>query len=101
MFFNRDWKVGAAFDSSVIGDDGGFGALDNANARNDSRGRRFIAVHTICRKRAELKKGRVRIDDRFNPLADEHLAALFVAGGGGAPHPLFFLFWALLHVAAP
>ena len=79
MFLDGDWKIGAALDGRIVRDDDRLMALNHSNPRDDAGRGRFIVVHAVCRQSAEFEQRRVRIDHGFDALANEHLAAFFVA----------------------
>ena len=83
MLLHRHRKVRATFNGRIIGHDHCLVAMDHPDAGDDTRRRRFIVVHAVRRQGAEFEKRSVRIQDRFDALSNEHLAALFVAPDNG------------------
>jgi hypothetical protein len=49
----------------------------------------LIVIHAVGGKRAEFKERRIGVDDRVDPLANEHLPALFVPFDGGGAAAFF------------
>ena len=74
--------VGAAFDGGVVADDHHLAALDPADAGDDPGARRLVLVHAVGGELGELEEGRAAVQQQFDPLARQQLAAGDVALGG-------------------
>gem|GEM_PF-5434342 len=74
-----DGEIGAALDGGVVGDDQDLAAVDDAHAGDEARGRRLVVVHVPGGEGAELEEGRVAVEETFQAVAHQHLAALNVA----------------------
>ena len=86
MLLHGHRKICAAFHSRVVGDDHCLAAVDSADAGDDARGRRVAVVHIECGQRRQLEKWTAGVEQFFDAVAREQLAAFDVtlARGGGA-----------------
>src|SRR5689334_16213724 len=64
--------------------------VNGTDTCDDSRRGSFVAVHSICRKGAELEKWSIRIDDQLDAFADKQLAAFLVTPDRGFTTTLFY-----------
>jgi hypothetical protein len=74
-FFHRHRVVGAALDGGVVTDDHAFLAFDAADAGDDAGAGRGAIVHVIGRQLRELEERRAGIEQVFDALARQQLAA--------------------------
>ncbi len=107
VFLHRHREVGAALDGGVVGDDHGRAAVDTAHSGDHPGARRLAVVELVRRQRRELEEGRVGVDQCFDTLAREQLAAAlvalaaaFVAAGAGRSDALFELLDQTQHLLA-
>src|SRR5450631_4100545 len=75
VLFHRKREVSAALYGRVVGDDDAGAAMNPADARNESCGRRVGAVHAVCGECRELEECTARIKQRLHALARQELAA--------------------------
>src|SRR5579859_204897 len=73
MLLDRHWIVRAALDRRIVGDDHAFLPLDDSNASDDPRRRRFTAIHPPRRQRIKLQKRRLGVAEPLDTLAGKQL----------------------------
>ena len=78
MFLDRHREVRSAFDGGIVGDDEHFAIVNAPDAGDDARGWSFNR-HVIRRERGEFEERRARVEQTFDPFADEELALLFLS----------------------
>ena len=78
MLLDGDREVRAAFDCGVVGDDHRLVSLNDADSGDETRAGRFVVVHAVGGERAEFQKRCVFVNQRFNAVADKHLAPIGV-----------------------
>ncbi len=88
VLLDGDRVVGAALHGRVVGDDDALAALDAPDAGDDAGARDGVGVvrlgvHPVRRQRAQLEEGAAGVEQRVDPVAGEHLAALGVLGPRG------------------
>ena len=69
MFLHGILHIGAAFDSSVIGNDYCFSALDGADTSDDTRRWKVVVISVVSRHRREFQERSVLIDEQVDTLA--------------------------------
>jgi len=69
-------EVGAALDRRIVRDDDALAPGDSSDARDQTRGGHLALMASPCRQWGELEKGRLRIDQLVDALADQELSAL-------------------------
>ncbi len=74
MLLDRQRIVGAALDRGIVGDDEDLAARDAADAGDEPGGRRLVVVDIPRRKRRELEKRRVGIEQLLDAFAHRQLA---------------------------
>ena len=75
VLLDRHRVVGAALDGRVVRDDQELAAVDAADARDEAGGRRVVAVHAAGRERRDLEEGAARVEQGFDAVARQQLAA--------------------------
>jgi hypothetical protein len=75
VLLDGEWKVRAALDCRVVGHDHALLALDDTNARHDSRGRGVAVIHLPSGERAQLEEGAPGIEEPVDSLARGQLPA--------------------------
>ena len=78
MLLHRERKIGAAFDSGVVGHDHHFAPRDAADSCNEAGARRLAVVVAEGGESRKLEKRRAGIEEPGDPFAHEKLAALFM-----------------------
>ena len=79
MLLHRERIVGPAFHGRIVGDDHRLAAGNPADAGDDRGAGRLVVIEPVSRERGQLQKGSFGIDQRFDPIAHQQLAALGVA----------------------
>ncbi len=67
--------VGPALDGRVIRDHDDLAAMDAPDSRHDAGSRRVVAVHAAGRQRGKLEEGAARVEQGFDAVARQQLAA--------------------------
>ena len=75
MLLHGHRKIRAAFDGRVVSDDHRLAAVDSADAGDDARGRRVAVVHVECGQRRQFEERTAGVEQFFDPVAREQLAA--------------------------
>ena len=88
VLLDRERKIGAALDGGVVGDDHALAPRDAADAGDDARARRLVAVHAVRRELPDLEKRRAGVEQRAHALARQELAARDVLVARLARRPL-------------
>ncbi|MNQ61240.1 hypothetical protein D3C85_755520 [compost metagenome] len=83
MLLDRHRVVRAALDGGVVADDDAFGARHAADAGDDARAGRIAVVHIVCRHGRQFQERGARIDQVFNAVARQQLAARHMLGARG------------------
>ena len=82
VLLHRDRVVGAALDGGVVGDDQHLAPRHPADAGDQTGAGRLVVVEPFGRERRELEKGRVRVEQLLEALADQELPLFAVALDG-------------------
>ena len=79
VFLHRHREIGTTFHRGVIADDhaGASGYLTNARDHTCTGG--LVIIHAIGRQRADLQKGRARINQLLNPLTRQQFSTFYMA----------------------
>src|SRR5437870_1540070 len=83
MLLYRYWKIRSAFDGGVVGHDHRLMTLDHPDAGDEAGRGRLIVVHSIGGESAQFEKRSVRVDNRVDPFANEHLATFLMTPDNG------------------
>ena len=71
VFLHGQWKIGAAFDRGIIGNDHHLMVGHPPNAGDDAGAGRLIVVHAPGCQRGKLQKGRARVEQPVDAVAHE------------------------------
>ena len=75
VLLDRDRIVRAALDGRVVRDHQEFAAVDAADAGDEARGRRVVAVHAARGERRDLEERAAGVEEGLDALARQQLAA--------------------------
>ncbi len=108
VLLDRQRKVRASLDRRIVGDDHALGSLDRPDPRDEPGAGCLALVAVPGGEGAQLEKGGVRIDQPFDPLPGEQLAARTMTlhgfrrpSGGDHPGAVTELGDELLHALPP
>ena len=79
MLLHRDGVVGAALDGGVVGHDDARATRNAPDAGDDASGRSVAVVHVLSGKWRELKECRAFVEELFDSVSGQQLAAVDVA----------------------
>lgn len=83
VFFDGEGIVAAALYCGVIGGDDAQPPFDLADAGDETGGGDIFAIDIVRRQLADFQESCVRIEQRFDAVTGEQLAARCVPGAGG------------------
>src|SRR5688572_2827115 len=83
VLFDRDRVVRASLDRCIVRDHEKLAAVDAADACHQARGWRVVAVEAVGGERRDLEKGTAGVEQGFDALAWQQLAARHVLGARG------------------